>query len=64
MAGDFNIRDSYWDLAYPHHSYLYDNLMTVADFFNLELSSPTNIVSTRYSDTNSGSNSTIDLMFL
>ena len=64
MAGDFNIRDSYWDLAYPHHSYLYDNLMTVADFFNLELSSPTNIVPTRYLDTDSGSNLTIDLMFL
>ena len=64
MAGNFNIRDSYWDLAYPHHSYFYDDLMTVADSFNLELSSPTNIVPTRYSDTDSSSNSTIDLMFL
>ena len=64
MAGDFNIRDSYWDPAYPHHYYLFDNLMTVADSFNLKLSSPTNIASTRYSDTDSGSNSTIDLMFL
>jgi len=64
MAGDFNIRDSYWDPAYPHHYYLFDNLMTVADSFNLKLSSPTNIASNRYSDTDSGSNSTIDLMFL
>jgi len=64
MAGDFNIRDSYWDPAYPYHSYLYDDLMTVADSFNLELSSPTNIAPTRYLDTDSGSNSTIDLMFL
>ena len=64
MASDFNIRDSFWNPTFPHHSYLCDNLLIVADSFNLELSCPTNNVSTRYLDSNSGSNSTIDLMFL
>ena len=64
MASDFNIRNSFWDLAFPHHSHLYDDLLIIADSFNLELSRPTNNVSTRYSDSDSGSNSTIDLMFL
>ena len=64
MAGNFNIRDSFWDPAFPHHSYLCDDLLIVADSFNLELSYPTNNVPTRYLDSDSGSNSTIDLMFL
>ena len=64
MAGDFNIRDSFWDPAFPHHSYLCDNLLIVADSFNLELLYPTNNIPTKYLDSNSGSNSTIDLMFL
>ena len=64
MACDFNIRDSFWDPAFSHHSYLCDNLLIVADSFNLELLCPTNNVFTRYSDSNSGSNSTIDLIFL
>jgi len=64
MAGDFNIRDSFWDPAFPHYSYLCDNLLIVANSFNLELLYSTNNVPTRYSDSDSGSNSTIDLMFL
>ena len=64
MAGNFNIRDSFWDLAFPHHSHLYDDLLIVADSFNLELLHPTNNVPTRYLDSDSGSNSTINLMFL
>jgi len=64
MAGDFNIRNSFWDPAFPYHSHLCDNLLIVADSFNLELSYFTNNVPTRYSDSDSGSNSTIDLIFL
>jgi len=34
MTGDFNIRDSIWDLSFPHHSAISDNLMIIADSFN------------------------------
>ena len=64
MTGDFNIRDSIWDPSYPHHSSSSDNLMIIADFFNLKLSFPTNCVLTRYSDSDIRSNLVIDLMFL
>ena len=64
MTGDFNIRDSIWDLVFPHHSSLSDDLMIVADSFNLELSSPTHNVPTRYLDSDNNSNLTINLMFL
>ena len=42
MAGDFNIRDSLWDISFPHHSSISDDLLIIADSFNLTLSSPTN----------------------
>jgi len=64
MTGDFNIRDNIWDLSFPHHSVISDDLMTIADLFNLELSFPTNCVPSRYLDSNSESNSVIDLIFL
>jgi len=64
MTGDFNIRDSLWDSAFPFHSSVSDNLIIIADSFNLSLSTPTNPCSTRYSDMAEESNSVIDLMFL
>ena len=64
MTGDFNIRDSLWDSSFPFHSSISDNLIIIADSFNLVLSTPTNPCSTRYSDIAGESNSVIDLIFL
>ena len=52
MTGDFNIHDSLWNLLFPHHSSISDDLLIIADSFNLELSNPTNQVLIRYSDMN------------
>ena len=64
MTGDFNIRDSLWDISFPYHSFISDNLIIIVDSFNLALSTPTNSCLTRYSDTVEEANSVIDLMFL
>ena len=64
MTSDFNIRDSIWDPYFPHHSAISDDLMIIADSFNLDLSFPTHHVPTRYLDMASKLNSVIDLMFL
>ena len=64
MTGDFNIRDSLWDLSFPYHSSISDDLMIIADFLNLTLSTPTNPSPTRFLDMADESNSVIDLMFL
>jgi len=41
MTGDFNIRDSIWDLSFPHHLAISDDLIILANSFNLDLSIPT-----------------------
>jgi len=64
ITGDFNIRNSLWDLSFPFHSFLSDDLIIIADSFNLALSTLTNLCPTRYSDMAGESNSVIDLMFL
>ena len=64
MTGDFNIRDSLWDSAFPFHSSLSDDLIIIVESFNLALSTLTNLCPTRYSDMAGESNSVIDLMFL
>ena len=52
MTGDFNIRDSLWDSLYPYYSSYSNLLFKIADSFNLNISIPTNWVSTRYSNNN------------
>ena len=64
MTGDFNIRDSLWDLSFPFHFSISNDLIMIADSFDLILSSPTNPCLTRYSDIAEESNFIIDLMFL
>ena len=65
MTDNFiNICDSSWDPSFPHHSSISNDLIIVVDSFNLNLSSHTNQVLTRYSDTPGKSNSIINLMFL
>ena len=64
ITGDFNIRNSLWDLSFPFHSSIYDDLIIIADLFNLVLLTPTNSCPTRYSDMAGESNLTINLMFL
>ena len=64
MTRDFNIRDSLWDSSFQFHSSISDDLIIIADSFNLALSTPTNSCPTRYSDTAEEANSIIDLMFL
>ena len=64
MTGDFNIRDSLWDPSFPHHSAISDDLLIIADSYNLAFSMPTNPYPTRYLDMIEEANSTIDLMFL
>ena len=64
MTGNFNIRDSLWDTSFSHHFTISNDLMIVADLFNLVLSTPTNSCPTRYSDTVGEANLVINLMFL
>jgi len=64
MTGDFNIRDHLWDPSFPYHSSISDELIIIADSFNLSLSNPDNSCPTRYSDTSGDANLVLDLMFL
>ena len=64
MTGDFNIRDCLWDPSFPYHLSISNELIIIADSFNLSLSNSANPCSTRYSDTSGDANPVLDLMFL
>ena len=64
IAGNFNIRDNDWDPLYPFHSIHSDTLLEIVDFFDLNLSSLVQQISTWYSDNTNNSNLVIDLFFL
>ena len=64
MTGDFNIRDSFWDLNFPYHFFHRDTLFDIANSFQLELSKPTEFFPTKYSDNGQDSNLVLDLIFL
>ena len=64
MTGNFNIRDSLWDLSFPYHSSISDNLIIIADSFNLALLMLTNPGPTRSFSIAGEANLVIDLMFL
>jgi len=64
MTGDFNIRNSFWDPLYLYHSIYSNLLIDIIDSLLLELLYPTNLVPTRYLDSDRSSNLVIDPMFL
>ena len=64
IVGDFNIRDSFWDLIYSYHSAYSDILLNIIDSLSLGLLYSTNLVFTRFSDNDQNLNSVIDLIFL
>ena len=64
IMGDFNIRDSNWDLSYPHNLIHADNLLEITDLLNLEQSLPITLVLTRYIDNFNNFKSVFDLIFL
>ena len=64
IAGDFNIRDHFWDPSYLFHSSHKDTLFEIANSFHVELSKPTEYFPTRYSDNIQDLNLVLDFVFL
>ena len=63
-TGDFSIRNSNWDPFYSHYSVYADTIREVADSLDLDMSIPTQPISTRYTDNKRNIDTVIDLMFL
>ena len=64
ITGDFNIRNSDWDLLTHHYSMHTDDLITIADSLGLELFPSSNPGLTRFMNNPWDSNSVLDLVFL
>ena len=64
MTGDFNIRNNFWDPDFPYHSTHRDILFKIANSFQLELSKPTELFPTKYSNNDQDSNSVLEFVFL
>jgi len=64
MSGDFNIRDAEWDPSVSSHPAAGQALVDLANSLGLVRSLPELPVPTHYSDTDSHTNSVIDLIFL
>jgi len=64
MTGDFNIRDSDWDPNIQYHSIHMEDLMTIADSLDLELTMSINPGPTRFADNHHDTNSVLDLVFM
>jgi len=63
MTGDFNIRDSLWNLNFAFHFVHSDMLFNITDLFSLALSKPTENFPTRFLDNDQNSNLVLDLIF-
>ena len=63
MTGDFDIRDSLWDLNFPFHSVHSDMLFNIAGSFSLALSKPIENFPTRFLNNDQNSNLVLDLVF-
>ena len=64
MTGDFNIRNSDWDLNFQYHSIHTEDLMSIIDSLGLELATPINPGPTRFVDNQQDSNSVLNLVFM
>jgi len=64
MTGNFNIRDSDWDLNIQYHSIHTEDLMYIADSLDLKLATPANPGPTRFADNQRDTNSVLDLVFM
>ena len=64
MTGDFNIRNSLWDMNFLFHSVHSNTLFDIADLFSLAISKPSENFPTRFLDNDHNSNLVLDLVFL
>ena len=64
MTGDFNIRNSLWNMNFVFHSVHSDTLFDIADLFSLAISKPSENFPIRFLDSDHNSNLVLDLVFL
>ena len=64
MIGNFNIRDSLWNMNFSFYSAHSNTLLDIADLFFLAISKPFENFPTRFSDNDHNFNSVLDLVFI